>query len=181
LGGRNGEDDGNDIQLGPTFVLLANKLPVIQHDDNGLWRRLKIIPFNRVYTEKEADGELGDKFMREASGILNLMLAGLLDFQVNSINIPTKVQDAISERKKQVDPIEAFLADTIVLEEGHEEQLKVLYDILYLDWKKQNAIFVPLSKRQFMARLEAKGFKTFEKGHLVYFVGLRPNDAFAVE
>lgn len=93
--------------------------------------------------------------------------------------LPEKVKAAINQQKSEVDPIEAFISDVIFLEDGYQVQLKILYDQLYKNWAKQNAGFLPLTKKLFTERLESKEFKKFEKGHLIYFIGLRPNDSSA--
>jgi P4 family phage/plasmid primase-like protien len=165
-----------DISLNFLLLMLANKMPIVRDNDNGLWRRMKIIPFNRHFTREEADGNLGDKLVRESSGILNMMIAGALDYLLNGMKEPQKVQFAIIQEKSDVDPVEAFIADALLLDEGSTVPLKALYDPLYLDWRKQNPSFLQLTKRQFMERLEAKGFKKSTKSHLVYYTGLRPNN-----
>jgi len=106
------------------------------------------------------------------------MLTGARDYLTNpnGIQVPEKVKAAISHQRNEVDPIETFISDVMHLEDGFQLQLKVLYDQLYKDWAKQNVSFLPLTKKQFMARLEAKGFKKFEKSRLIYFIGLRPNE-----
>jgi P4 family phage/plasmid primase-like protien len=168
--------DGKDINLDFLLLMLANKMPIVRDNDNGLWRRMKIIPFNRHFTREEADGNLGDKLIRESSGILNMMIGGALDYLANGMKEPEKVQFAITQQKTEVDPVEAFIADALVLDEGFTVPLKALYDPLYLEWRKQNPSFLPLTKRQFMERLEEKGFKKTTKSNLVYYTGLRPNN-----
>jgi putative DNA primase/helicase len=168
--------DSKDIELNFLLLMLANKLPIVRDNDHGLWRRMKIIPFCRRFVGKNDDGNLGEKLMREASGIVNIMLAGARDFQLNGMKEPDKVQAAIHQQKSAVDPIEAFIADTILLEAGFKVQLKMLYDQTYKNWAKLNPTFLPLTKPQFSERLEAKGYVKFEKARLIYFIGLRPND-----
>jgi len=171
-------EDTKDIRLDFLLMMLANTLPVVRDNDHGLWRRMQVIPFNRHFTQEEADENLPDKLIREASGILNIMLVGALDYLTNpnGIQVPEKVKAAISHQRNEVDPIETFISDAMHLEDGFQIQLKILYDQLYKDWAKQNVSFLPLTKKQFMARLETKGFKKFEKSRLTYFIGLRPNE-----
>ena len=77
-------EDTKDIRLDFLLMMLANTLPVVRDNDHGLWRRMQVIPFNRHFTQEEADENLPDKLIREASIILNIMLAGTHDYLTNS-------------------------------------------------------------------------------------------------
>lgn len=54
-----------------------NDKPLIRDTSNAIWRRLKLIPFNRTFTEQDKDPELLQKLEAEKSGILNFALDGL--------------------------------------------------------------------------------------------------------
>ena len=54
-----------------------NDKPIIRDTGNSIWRRLKLIPFNRTFTDQDKDPELGAKLEAEQSGILNFALDGL--------------------------------------------------------------------------------------------------------
>jgi len=45
-------------------------------DDDGIWRRLQMIPFNRRFSESERDPDLYEKLLLELPGILNWALDG---------------------------------------------------------------------------------------------------------
>lgn len=54
-----------------------NDKPIIKDTGNSIWRRLKLIPFNRTFTDHDKDPDLGEKLEVELSGILNFSLDGL--------------------------------------------------------------------------------------------------------
>ncbi len=54
-----------------------NDKPIIKDTGNAIWRRLKLIPFNRTFTEQDKDPALIPKLEGELSGILNFALDGL--------------------------------------------------------------------------------------------------------
>src|SRR5690606_27664534 len=54
-----------------------NDKPIIKDTGNSIWRRLKLIPFNRTFTDLDKDPELGQKLEAESPGILNFALDGL--------------------------------------------------------------------------------------------------------
>lgn len=166
-------EDDKDINIEFVLLMVTNVLPAVRDDDHGLWRRIRIVPFNRKFSEDEMDRDLGDKLLKEASGILNLMLAGARDYLMNGLITPEKVLTTIAEQKGLVDPLEAFIADTMVREDGYQAPLKLLFE-KFIAWQKQNPQFLPLTKPKFQKRLEEKGFQALEKGHMQYFFGLRP-------
>ena len=61
--------------------LATNALPVVRGSDEGIWRRMKRIPFNVYIPDGKVDEELGDKLRSEASGILNWALERLDDYR----------------------------------------------------------------------------------------------------
>lgn len=165
--------DSKDIDIEFVLLLATNELPAIRDDDHGLWRRLRIVPFNRRFAEEEMDKSLGDKLKKESSGILNLMLAGLRDYLLNGMNEPPKVRVATGDKRKETDPMAAFLADATEPCEGNQVPLKALYGVHYKNWQKENAHFAPLTRPEFMKRLQAKGYHYITKSNLGYFVGLK--------
>jgi putative DNA primase/helicase len=67
-----------------TFWLSANHRPIIKGTDQGIWRRVKLIPFNVIIPPDQQDRDLGAKLEAEAPGILNWALSGCLDWQVTA-------------------------------------------------------------------------------------------------
>src|ERR1700678_1583231 len=55
----------------------CNNKPKVKGNDEGNWRRIKLIPFLVQIPIDERDEHLSDKLELEASGILNWMLSGL--------------------------------------------------------------------------------------------------------
>ncbi len=57
--------------------VLTNHMPKVDNDSNGLYRRITIIPFNRIFEEHEQDKNLVHSLKSEISGILLWSLEGL--------------------------------------------------------------------------------------------------------
>jgi len=58
--------------------LAVNHKPTIRGADRGIWRRVKVIPFSQNFEDRDDKGLRG-KLSEELPGILNWMLAGLVD------------------------------------------------------------------------------------------------------
>jgi len=76
--------------------LTGNHKPNIRGNDDGMWRRIKLVPFNETIPEEERDTELPEKLRDEASGILNWMIKGCLAWKEDGLQTP----DAVTDRKE---------------------------------------------------------------------------------
>lgn len=56
--------------------MVTNHKPKIQGVDNGIWRRIKMIPFAVTISPEQRDNKLSEKLMAENSGVLNWLLRG---------------------------------------------------------------------------------------------------------
>lgn len=75
------ERKNRDISFAPAtarLVFCTNTLPIFSDLSEGLWRRLRVIPFNVKQSDKPTtDLNLSQKLKGELSGILNWAIAGL--------------------------------------------------------------------------------------------------------
>jgi putative DNA primase/helicase len=99
------------VEVKPDFKLFisGNHKPEIRGTDDGIWRRVLLIPFDVQIPEGERDPDLGKKLFLEAPGILNWMIDGLLDYLERGLQIPKQVQDATKEYREESDPVGVFL------------------------------------------------------------------------
>lgn len=91
--------------------LAGNHKPTIAGTDHGIWRRIKLIPFNVVIPEAEQDKTLPEKLKRESAGILNWAIAGCLEWQQNGLQEPENVQAATKGYSNEMDVIGEFIGD----------------------------------------------------------------------
>ena len=64
-----------------TFVMLTNHKPLVGGTDEGIWRRLRLVPFEVVIPPAERDEDLGRKLAAEADAVLAWLVAGYLDWK----------------------------------------------------------------------------------------------------
>ena len=69
---------GEYFSFKPTFKIFmaTNHKPKIRGADNGIWRRIKMIPFTVTIPPEQRDKKLTEKLIAENSGILNWLIAG---------------------------------------------------------------------------------------------------------
>lgn len=95
-----------------TAFLHTNHKPRIRGADEGIWRRLKIVPWSVKIPDDEKDERLPEKLHEEASGILNWIIAGALDWQArDGLAEPTIVLSATGEYRASEDHIGRFLGE----------------------------------------------------------------------
>ena len=170
---RDNYESAKDIPIEFLLVMMTNKLPRTSSDDHGLWRRTRIIPFNRTFRGTEVDSELPSKLRAEAPGILNLMLAGARDYLMNGMVEPEEVTAAVQAERESVDTLALFLKDTMRTGVDDETPMKMIFQV-YESWRAQNHSYVRLTKQALGKGLVEKGFKKSERGNLVYHHGLIP-------
>lgn len=159
-----------------TPVIVANKIPSAPDDDHALWRRIKIIEFCRTFSDEEIDVDLKEKLVREASGILNLLLDGVEDYRTNGLNFPEKVKSASVARRKEFDPFEAWHdACAVEVDAGRRTALKEI-SASYEAWRKTNPQFRGLGARELSRRLSDRGYEKTTVQRYTYFHGIGLTD-----
>jgi putative DNA primase/helicase len=95
--------------------LAANHKPQIKGTEHAIWRRIHLIPFEVQIPETERIPDYAEELKTELPGILNLALAGCLDWQKNGIQLPKKVKDATAAYRAEMDNLEQFIKESCSL------------------------------------------------------------------
>jgi putative DNA primase/helicase len=59
--------------------MLTNHKPLVGGTDEGIWRRLRLVPFEVIIPGEERDEDLGGKLAGEAGAILAWLVTGYLE------------------------------------------------------------------------------------------------------
>ena len=99
------------VEIDPEFKLTisGNHKPEIRGADDGIWRRVLLVPFNEQVKEENIDPDLAEKLWAERDGILAWMIAGCLDYLENGLGVPETVRKATDEYRNASDPMRVFL------------------------------------------------------------------------
>ncbi|BDH62137.1 hypothetical protein MTP04_22670 [Lysinibacillus sp. PLM2] len=138
----------------------TNHKPVIGGVDDGIWRRVKIIPFTLSLKPHERDKRLEEKLSLEMPGILNWAIEGCLKWQQDGLKEPKVVVDATGQYKEDMDIIAPFLNEMCYIDEPKNEAIRIeakeLYNV-YNSWCFKSGERT-LGNRSFYRMLETKGF-----------------------
>jgi putative DNA primase/helicase len=90
--------------------LVTNHRPRVQGDDDAIWRRLRLIPFEVSFRGRE-DKTLGGKLHAELPGILAWAVQGCREWQREGLPECAAVTAATQEYRADEDLLGAFLAE----------------------------------------------------------------------
>ncbi|NSZ47975.1 hypothetical protein G6L63_08610 [Agrobacterium vitis] len=99
------------FELIPQFkiILSGNHKPIIKDDSDGIWRRVKLVPWEIQIPEEDVDRDLPRKLREERNGIFAWMVAGAIAYLETGLQEPEGIKDATREYREESDPIGAFL------------------------------------------------------------------------
>lgn len=145
------------FEFTPEFKLFlaANHKPEINTQDEGIWRRVRLVPFTVRIPEHERDPKLALKLRDELPGILNWALEGCRKWQAEGLGCPEAVQAATKEYQEDQDPLAEFLSQRCILKPSGEVLFGSLYKA-YNEWCAVNNATVETSKKFSMCLDEKK-------------------------
>jgi putative DNA primase/helicase len=129
------------FEFRPTFLLMlaTNYKPNFKGQDEGLWRRVKLIPFERTFKPHERDHKLGAKLLAEAPGILAWAVRGAIEWYRDGLNDPRAIVDGTKEYRQTSDALSGFLPGVFVKDETGSVASKIVWDA-YRQWCDDEAL-----------------------------------------
>lgn len=124
----------NEFQFKPKFKLILNSnyLSVINDKTVFSSNRVKVIPFERHFAEKEQNKHLKEQLQQEIDGILNWCIEGLYMYRKEGLEPPEAVRTATHEYSEDSDKTGKFISECLVRSE-HNLAAKDVYE-KYSQW-----------------------------------------------
>lgn len=145
----------------------TNRKPQILGRDLGIWRRVRLIPFDFRIPDKIRIGNMEEILLKELSGILNWVIAGCLMWQAEKLRMPPAVQTATLAYRAEEDSYLRFTHECCKIGKSERVQNKQLRS-RYLDWCRENEA-APIPTNEFRPLLEDAGFTPVtNRGYLVW-------------
>ena len=130
-----------EFEFKPEFKMWisTNHKPIISGTDNGIWRRIVLIPFTVKIPQDKIDRNLSYRLRKELPQIMRWAVEGCIKWQQEGLTKqPTCISQASEEYREEMDVLAKFIDDCI--EDGTEQDLikaNELYEI-YCEWAKTN-------------------------------------------
>jgi len=173
----------NEFQFRPgaKIFLATNHEPRIRGTDEGIWRRLWLLPFTVTIPEGKRDPAILERLEAEGAGILNWCLEGLRRYQENDCRLapPEKVLAATARFRSESDMVGRFLAQEMKTDPMGTIERTVLYKI-YLKWCEDEGE-KPVSNRAVIKYLRERGFGERKLGGAMCWTGIRIKSAIEEE
>jgi putative DNA primase/helicase len=162
---------GDEFDFNPEFKLwmATNHKPIIRGTDDGIWRRMAIIPFTVQIPEHQVDKQLKYKLRREMKAILNWAAEGYQEWKRIGLNEPNCLKDQRKEYRTEMDAVELFIEECCFRDEGEREKSKDLYRV-YREWAKDNGQYL-MSNTKFGKEMSNKFRKMTSNG--VHYIGVQ--------
>ena len=158
----------------PVFKLWlgTNHKPIIKGGDEGIWRRVRLVPFAERFEGELCDPDLRVKLDAELPGILAWAVRGCLEWQRRGLKPPASVTGATAAYRSEMDTFSGFIDERCVVDRNASAAAGELYRE-YKAWSDANGE-KPLSQRWFGLRLSERGYakKTIDGRKKWYGVGL---------
>lgn len=154
---------GAEFSFKPSFIniLVTNHKPVITGTDNGIWRRVVLVPWSVLITKDKADKNLSEKLAKEQNGILNWLLKGYQLYKEEGLTLPSILANANESYRKDSDVLGAWLEEDCDIEQGNWESTSELYKA-YEAWSKRSG-HRAMSQKTLGDKFRERGFETAKK------------------
>ena len=166
---------GEYFSFKPTFkiCMATNHKPKIRGADNGIWRRIKMIPFTVTIPPERRDKNLCEKLMAENSGIFNWLLKGYAMWVKEGLcEEPEAVREANEEYRFDMDSVGTFINECFEIDASMKWKLNntLLYNT-YMKWCTANNERI-MSQKWLSMRMQEKGFKRCVSNSQRFWLGL---------
>lgn len=101
-----------------TLIMFSNHRPAVAGRDEGVWRRLRLVPWEVSINEGERDINLSRKLAAEAPGILNWIVEGARQFLAEGFTLPAGVRDATERYRQEEDVVTKFADEVLRIGDG---------------------------------------------------------------
>jgi putative DNA primase/helicase len=146
-----------ELQPVGKIVLATNHKPVVRGTDNGIWRRMRLVPFLASFDASQADKGLAFKLRAELPAILRWAVEGAQLWHKHGLGIPQAVQKATLEYRSAMDMLQTFFDECCESAHDAKEGSQALYDA-YTAWCASVGIRFPQKQASFNQQLEERGF-----------------------
>ena len=184
----------NFFECTPKFKLTigGNHAPDIRGMDDGIWRRLMIVPFNVQIPKPDRDPVIVERMLEEGPGILNWLVEGARAYLEAGLAPPAEVSAATDELRQDADPYGKFLDEVCLVTGDDRDSItsrELMHCFMYWQMRKGETPFKERTistnmkdhSRRWRSPKTGKQFTARETGRFTGYDGLTLTDMFRRE
>jgi putative DNA primase/helicase len=156
LKGRRMREDPWEFWPTHTLIMFSNHKPTVQGRDEGIWRRLRLVPWQTTIPENKRDEHLATKLQAEAPGILKWIVDGAVLYHRDGLNPPAAVRNATDQYRREEDVVGRFVDEVLAIAPHtwcYSTDIKNELD----DWCAEQDIATPPRMNEIAATLRERG------------------------
>jgi putative DNA primase/helicase len=154
-------------------LLVTNHRPRVYGTDTGIWRRLRIVPFERVIATEDQDPTLRRRLVEEhGPAVLAWLVRGAVEWHKDGLGEAEAVAAATERYRSTQDTMGAFLAECTMQVPTTRTKVGDLFEV-WRTWCEE-AGERPGRKQDFSAALEEHGIviETYQNARLARGIGI---------
>ena len=169
---------GDEFEYEPEFKIWigTNHKPIIRGTDTGIWRRIRLIPFEVNIPKEKVDKNLKYKLRKELPQILKWAVEGCIKWQQEGLALPKCVDQATREYKVEMDILASFMESCLEIDyvNGDLVPAQDLFN-LYVAWAKKNNEF-EMTSRKFFTEIGKKLPEKVRKSSGMFYPSVKRTD-----
>lgn len=150
------------------IVVAVNHLPQIRGTDFAIWRRVRLVPFDAVFTGENCDPDLKKKLLDEAPGILTWLVIGSMLWHDMGLGFPDAVKKATEQYQANEDTLACFLAESCDIDATKAQPARALY-LAFKEYCGGKTI----SEKVFSTKLTKQGYEKRKGSSGMVWYGLK--------
>lgn len=152
--------------------IAGNYRPSVRGIDNGIWRRMRLVPFTASFKGRE-DRALTQKLQRELPGILAWAVRGAQQWARYGLETPERVQRETDEYRIEQDFFRSFFEESFELTQHAEDRVARSQLVqLYEQWRIRNGM-PQLGARSIAERARANGAGEVKASGITYWTRIK--------
>ena len=164
---------GEYFSYTPSFCawVRTNHKPIVKGADDGIWRRIVVLPFKRKFETDDQDPHLEAALRDESSGILGWMIDGARWYLKDGLKLSLAIKAQQQQYRTESDLLGEFLSEEAPTAAGGKVLQSVLFNA-WQDWNESNGLHAG-SKKTFTQRLVERGYAITKSDGKRFYTGLK--------
>jgi len=141
----------------PTYKvwLVTNPKPRIVGTTEAIWDKIHFVAWRRYFRPEERDPELQEKLNAEASGVLNWLIEGCLEWQKKRLSLPDSMREDTEQYRHEQDVVGRFIDEECVVGEKFTSPKKFTYTC-FKDWAEDAGEHYTMTQVEFNEKMLCK-------------------------